>query len=112
MLGRIASTSFHPQAQVQLCILYLVRHSLNYVGRKQREEVASDLQTAYRAATREEAGLRLWGFAEKWGSQFPTISRSWRSNREALDFGYADSRPSGAGRVRGEKRASLLSGWP
>src|SRR3954463_14577002 len=43
-----------PHAQVQLCVVHLVRHSLNYVGWKQRKEVASDLQTIYRAATREE----------------------------------------------------------
>src|SRR5215204_3172876 len=30
-----------PQAQVQLCVVHLVRHSLNYVGWKQRKEVAA-----------------------------------------------------------------------
>jgi putative transposase len=73
-----------PQAQVQLCIVHLVRHSLNYVGWKQRKEVASDLQTIYRAATREEAELHLAAFAGKWDSQFPTIARSWRSNWERV----------------------------
>jgi putative transposase len=73
-----------PQAQVQLCIVHLVRHSLNYVGWKQRKEVAADLQTIYRAATRQEAELRLSEFAEKWDEQFPTISKSWRSNWERV----------------------------
>jgi putative transposase len=73
-----------PQAQVQLCIVHLVRHSLNYVGWKQRKEVAAALQTIYRAATREEAELRLEEFAARWDSQFPTISRSWRSNWERV----------------------------
>jgi putative transposase len=73
-----------PDAQVQLCIVHLVRHSLNYVGWKQRKEVAAGLQTIYRAATREEAELRLEEFAQKWDSQFPTIARSWRSNWERI----------------------------
>jgi putative transposase len=73
-----------PQAQVQLCIVHLVRHSLNYVGWKQRKEVAADLQRIYRAATREEAEQRLEEFASKWDSQFPTIARSWRSNWERV----------------------------
>src|ERR687884_731132 len=79
-----------PQAQVQLCIVHLVRHSLNYVGWKQRKEVASDLQRIYRAATREEAELKLEEFAAKWDGQFPTIARSWRSNweRVAVFFAY------------------------
>lgn len=73
-----------PQAQVQLCIVHLVRHSLNYVGWKQRKEVAADLQKIYRAATREEAELNLDEFASRWDSQFPTISRSWRANWERV----------------------------
>jgi putative transposase len=73
-----------PEAQVQLCIVHLVRHSLNYVGWKQRKEVASDLQLIYRAATREEAELQLSAFAEKWDSQFPTIAQAWRRNWEHI----------------------------
>ncbi len=73
-----------PAAQVQLCIVHLVRHSLNYVGWKQRKEVAADLQTIYRAVTREEAELHLETFAARWDSQFPTISRSWRANWERI----------------------------
>ncbi len=73
-----------PEAQVQLCIVHLVRHSLNYVGWKQRKEVAADLQTIYRASTREEAEMKLSEFAQKWDEQFPTISRSWRSNWERI----------------------------
>src|SRR5215210_647851 len=73
-----------PKAQVQLCIVHLVRHSLNYVGWKQRKEVAADLQSIYRATTREEAQLKLDEFAEKWDAQFPTISRSWQANWERI----------------------------
>jgi putative transposase len=73
-----------PKAQVQLCIVHLVRHSLKYVGWKQRKEVAADLQSIYRAATREEAEMKLSEFAEKWDSRFPTISRSWRANWERV----------------------------
>jgi putative transposase len=73
-----------PKAQVQLCIVHLVRHSLNYVGWKQRKEVAADLQRIYRAATREEAEMQLETFADRWDSQFPTISKSWRANWERV----------------------------
>lgn len=63
---------------------------MNYVGWKQRKEVASDLQRIYRAATREEAEQRLEEFAAKWDELFPTIARSWRANRErvAVFFAY------------------------
>ncbi|MCA1617106.1 MAG: IS256 family transposase, partial [Acidobacteria bacterium] len=67
-----AIETVYPQTQVQLCIVHLVRHSLNYVGWKQRKEVAADLQLIYRAATREAAELQLAEFAQKWDAQFPT----------------------------------------
>ncbi|HEY0348634.1 MAG TPA: IS256 family transposase, partial [Pyrinomonadaceae bacterium] len=39
-----AIESVFPQTDVQLCIVHLVRHSLNYVGWKQRKEVARELK--------------------------------------------------------------------
>ncbi len=69
-----------PQTEVQLCIVHMVRHSLNYVGWKQRKEVAADLKTIYTSATEAEAEAALDEFAAKWDAKYPTISRSWRSN--------------------------------
>jgi putative transposase len=69
-----------PQTEVQLCIVHLVRHSLNYVGWKQRKEVARDLKTIYTAATDVEAEQRLTEFSLKWDEKFPMIAKSWRSN--------------------------------
>ena len=69
-----------PQTEVQLCIVHLVRHSLNYVGWKQRKEVARDLKLIYTAATEVEAEQRLADFSLKWDEKFPMIAKSWRSN--------------------------------
>lgn len=43
----------YPKAVVQLCIVYMVRHSLNSVSWKRRKEVAADLRRIYTAATAE-----------------------------------------------------------
>jgi putative transposase len=69
-----------PKTEVQLCIVHLVRHSLNFVGWKQRKEVAADLKTIYASATESEAEVRLAEFAAKWDAKFPMISKSWSSN--------------------------------
>jgi len=69
-----------PKTEVQLCIVHLVRYSLNFVGWKQRKEVARDLKTIYHAATEAEAETRLAEFAANWDAKFPTIAKSWRSN--------------------------------
>lgn len=69
-----------PKTEVQLCIVHLVRYSLNFVGWKQRKEVARDLKLIYSSATEAEAEQRLAEFAAKWDEKFPTIARSWRAN--------------------------------
>jgi len=73
-----------PMTQVQLCIVHLVRHSLNYVSWKQRRAVAADLRPIYTAQTAEEAAARLDEFAAKWDATHPTISQVWRRNWERI----------------------------
>ena len=75
-----AIESIFPQTVVQLCIVHLVRHSLNYVNWKQRKEVARDLKTIYTSATDTEAEQRLAEFSAKWDAKYPMIAKSWRSN--------------------------------
>ncbi len=69
-----------PQTQVQLCIVHMVRASLNYVNWKERKDVAQDLKAVYRAQTAEEAEQQLAHFAERWDARYPTISNMWRRN--------------------------------
>ena len=59
-----AIESIFPQTEVQLCIVHLVRHWLNYVGWKERKEVAADLKPIYRAATEAEAERGWTSLAE------------------------------------------------
>ena len=70
--------------QVQLCVVHLVRHSLNYVSWKQRKTVAAGLRPIYTAPTVEAAALALEGFAAKWDATHPTISQVWRRNWERV----------------------------
>jgi len=73
-----------PKAVVQLCIVHMVRHSLNYVSWKRRKEVAADLRRIYTAATAEEAELMLGEFEERWGAEYLPIGQSWRRNWSRL----------------------------
>jgi putative transposase len=74
----------YPKAQVQLCIVHMVRHSLNYVSWKQRRAVAADLRVIYTAPTAAAAELALDDFAGKWDKSHPTISQVWRRNWERI----------------------------
>ena len=73
-----------PRTQIQLCIVHMVRHSLNYVASRQRTEVAADLRRIYQSATAEQAEMELETFAAKWDKTHPTISRSWRRNWDQI----------------------------
>lgn len=73
-----------PETQVQLCIVHMVRHSLNYVSWKQRKEVADDLKTIYQATTLQQAEASLEQFEAKWNATHPTIGKSWRRNWERI----------------------------
>jgi putative transposase len=75
-----AIQSVYPRTQVQLCIVHMVRNSLNYVGWKERKAVAADLKMVYHAATAEEAEQQLRNFEEQWDGKYPSIGKMWRRN--------------------------------
>lgn len=61
-----------------------MRHSLNFVGWKQRKEVAADLSLIYTATTEDDALRQLGIFEEKWDAAFPPIGQTWRRNWSRL----------------------------
>ena len=79
-----AIETVYPNAQVQLCIVHMVRNSLRYVGWKARKTVAADLRSIYASKTVEEAEFALKDFADKWDDQYPSISKSWKNRWENI----------------------------
>ena len=75
-----AIEAVYPKTAVQLCIVHMVRHSLNFVTWKRRKEVAADLKRIYQSATADEAELRLGEFEERWDDEYLPIGQSWRRN--------------------------------
>ena len=75
-----AIETVYPLASVQLCIVHLVRNSLNYVSWKMRKEIASDLKRIYQSSTAEEAEQKLTEFEREWGETYPSIAQIWRRN--------------------------------
>ena len=79
-----AIETVYPYAIVQLCIVHMVRNSLNYVGWNKRKEVAADLRLVYSAATIDEAEHALADFEDKWNTAYPPIALSWRNNWQRI----------------------------
>ena len=86
-----AIAAIYPHAEIQLCLVHLVRHSLAYVSWKQRKAVTADLRAVYSAASADDALVALDAFALKWDGPYPQIAKSWRNNwgRVIPFFAYA-----------------------
>lgn len=72
-----------PQAQVQTCIVHLIRASLNYVSWKERKTVAADLKPIYKAPTEQAAQDALEEFRAKW-PKHKVVADVWTRNWERV----------------------------
>src|SRR5436189_6343559 len=72
-----AIEAIFPNTVVQTCVVHLIRHSLKYVPRREREQVARDLKPVYTAVDADAAQVALEAFDDKWGSRFPVITQAW-----------------------------------
>lgn len=79
-----AISSVFPQTIVQLCIVHMVRNSLNYVPWKDRKLVAADLRDIYTASNDKTAENALINFREKWDKKYPTIGGIWERNWQGI----------------------------
>ena len=75
-----AINSVYPQAQVQLCIVHMIRNSVRYVAHKDRKELCADLKSIYTASTADEAKIALDNFAQKWDCTYPSVSKIWQTH--------------------------------
>jgi len=72
-----AIEAIYPTTTVQTCIVHLIRHSLKYVPRREREQVARDLKPIYTAVDADAAQVALEAFDDTWGARFPVITQAW-----------------------------------
>jgi putative transposase len=83
-----AITAVFPQAQIQTCVVHLIRHSLAFVSYKDRRAVAATLKQIYKAKDADAGKAALEDFSEgRWGKKYPAIAQSWRRNwSEVIPF--------------------------
>ena len=85
-----AIATMYQKAKIQLCIVHMMRNSLNYVAWKDRKSVAADLKRIYGSNTVDEAELELEAFCERWDAKFPSIGamrrRHWANLITLFDY--------------------------
>jgi transposase-like protein len=74
-----AIEAVYPQAQIQTCIVHLIRNSTTLAAWKDRKELAAALKPIYQAANADLAAAALDAFAAgAWGIKFPTVAAMWQ----------------------------------
>jgi putative transposase len=66
-----------PQAEVQTCVVHLVRSSLRYTSKKHWAQVCREMREIYTAPTVEAAEARFAEFADTWRERYPAMIATW-----------------------------------
>jgi putative transposase len=81
-----ATEAVYPHAQIQTCIVHLIRNSTTLAAWKDRKELAAAFKPIYHAANADLAEAALDAFAAgPWGTKFPTVAAMWRRQWAAGD---------------------------
>ncbi len=88
-----AIESMYPEAEVQLCVVHQIRHSLKYVSYKDKKAFMKDLKEIYRADTKESGEIALEALEAKWGNKYPIVIKSWNRNWERLSVYFRYPEP-------------------
>ena len=87
-----AINSVYPKAQVQRCIIHILRNSFKYVSYKDIKKFASDFKAVYKAPNEELALAELEMLKDKWGKRYPYAISNWESNWDVVSpfFSFSD----------------------
>jgi transposase-like protein len=67
-----------PQADVQTCVVHLVRSALRYTSKRHWGQVCREMREIYTAPTAEAAEVRFAEFADTWAERYPAMIDTWR----------------------------------
>ena len=87
-----AIQAVYPQAQIQRCVIHMLRNSFQYVNYKDLKKFSSDFKAVYNAPTEEAALAGLEGVKETWGKKYPYAISNWENNWEDVSsfFQFSD----------------------
>lgn len=74
----------YPNAQVQRCIIHMLRNSFKYVSYKDLKKFGSDFKAVYKAPTEEIALSELEILKENWGKKYPFAISNWEMNWDVV----------------------------
>lgn len=79
-----AIAAVYPQAEVQRCIIHMLRNSFKYISYKDIKKFAADFKSVYKAPTEELALAELEEMKEIWGKKYPYAISNWEQNWDVV----------------------------
>ncbi|MGL5437834.1 MAG: IS256 family transposase [Lachnospiraceae bacterium] len=81
-----------PQAEIQRCVIHMLRNSFKYVNYNDLKKFASDFKGVYNAPSESAALSALEGIREKWGKKYPYAISNWENNWDDVSsfFQFSD----------------------
>ena len=77
-----AIQAVYPQAQIQRCVIHMLRNSFKYVNYNDLKKFSTDFKAVYNAPTEAAALAELEAVKEKWGKKYPYAVSNWENNWE------------------------------
>ena len=77
-----AIQSVFPHAEIQRCVIHMLRNSFKYVNYQDLKGFSSDFKTVYNAPNEKAALDALDQVKEKWGRKYPYAISNWENNWE------------------------------
>ena len=87
-----AIQAVYPQAQIQRCVIHMLRNSFKYVDHSDLKKSSSNLKAVYNAPNETAALSELEAVKEKWGRKYPYAISNWEDNWEDVSsfFQFSD----------------------
>ena len=70
----------YPQAQIQRCVIHMLRNSFKYVNYTDLKNFANDFKMVYNAPNEEAGYAELEALKEKWGKKYPYAISNWENH--------------------------------
>ena len=83
-----AINAVYPNAEVQRCIIHMLRNSFKYVSYKDLKKFSSDFKAVYKAPTEDAALAELEKLKEIWGKKYPYAISNWEMNWDVISPFY------------------------
>lgn len=87
-----AIRAVYPQAEIQRCVIHMLRNSFKYINYNDLKKFSSDFKAVYNAPTEAAALAELENIKEKWGKKYPYAISNWENNWDDVNsfFQFSD----------------------